>query len=317
MGKRIKFIAAIMVFVLAFAGMIAVQYTGNDKNNDGNVEAKGQPVEEEEEFAQPVASSIEYIPSAAMKESGAGNLDELKSELQAYLKQFEGKYGIYYENLYTGEAFGINEKDEYTAASTIKIPISTMVYKGIEKGTIDPGGKLTYEKGDYEEGTGEIQFSSEVGAKFKIRDLTRLMIESSDNIATNMLLRYLGKTGFKDYMRDLGGSMVKNDSNVSSPHDMAIYMRDVYNFSFRGELGEELIEYYENTMFNSRIPRLLPEEVLVAHKTGDQVGVANDVGVVFVEKPYILAVMSKDINLEEGDKAISNISKKIFDYVTK
>ncbi len=75
------------------------------------------------------------------------------------------------------------------------------------------------------------------------------------------------------------------------------------------------MSFFLNTKFNDRLPALLPETVKVAHKIGTQVKVFNDVGIVFAQKPYIVSVMTDNINEAEAANVIANISKKIFDYV--
>ena len=107
--------------------------------------------------------------------------------------------------------------------------------------------------------------------------------------------------------------------NVSSPRDMGLYMKLVYEFCENsGTLGNELMNNFLNTdLYNDRLPALLPKSVKVAHKIGNEVGVINDVGIVFADKPYIVAVMSKGVNEEEAPTVIANISKMIYDSVNQ
>jgi len=265
-----------------------------------------------------IASSAEYIGSG---EGGSEQivkkkeLSELKSELESYIKKFKGQYGIYYINLVSGEEFGINDSSVYIAASTVKIPLNLYLFKKIENGSVNPENRMTYLERDYEGGTGSIQYKK-VGSTYTVRELSKLSIEVSDNVATNMLLRLLGRKNLKDYMRKLGGTVVEDNKNVSCPKDMALYMKKVYEFyKSNKELGGELVRYLENTIFNERIPKLLPKEVKVAHKIGNQVGAIHDVGIVFAEKPYVISVMSKNIESEtEAYDIIANISKKVYDF---
>jgi len=239
----------------------------------------------------------------------------LKKNLENYLEGVSGQYGIYYINLTTGEEFGINQEDTYTAASTFKIPLNLYLYKRIKSGSVDPQYLLTYEERDYEEGTGEIRYGN-FGKKYSIRELSRLSIEESDNVAANMLLRYLGRENVKDFMRLCGGKVIDNDENVSSPKDMGLYMKQVYDFYKNDDVfGKELMDYFLNTEFSDRIPALLPKEVKVAHKVGNQIGTINDVGVIFADTPYVLSILSKDANEDEAYDAIAEISKKVYEYV--
>jgi beta-lactamase class A len=239
----------------------------------------------------------------------------LVNDLKNYLKGVEGKYGIYFLNLTDGSEFGINHTEKFTAASTVKIPINMYLFKRIKEGAVNPKGILTYTRKDYESGTGTIQ-TNPFGKKYTVRELSRLSIEISDNCATNMLLRLLGINNVKNYMRQLGGTVVVNDENVTCPKDMALYMRRVYNFNNADKvLGKELMGYFLNTTTSDRIPALLPKDLKIAHKIGTQVKTINDVGIVFANEPYIISVLSKDVNESEAPGVIARISKKVYEYV--
>jgi len=240
----------------------------------------------------------------------------LKNEFEEYIKGFKGQYGIYYMQIGDGEAFGINDTDEYLAASTVKIPLNLYLYNKIKEGSVDPESVMTYLEKDYEEGTGSIRYRK-VGNRYTVRELAKLSIEVSDNIAANMLLRLLERKNLKDYMLSLGGIVVDDARNVSCPRDMALYMKKLYEFCEENkELGGELMGYFKNTVFNDRIPKLLPAGVEIAHKTGNQVGALHDIGIVFIDKPYIISIMSKNVNETEAYDAIANISKKAYDFAS-
>lgn len=245
------------------------------------------------------------------------NYDELKDELKEYISKYAGQYGIYYIDLANGFEFGIDDTDEYTAASTVKVPLNYYIYKKIEAGEVDPKKTLAYIEADFEGGTGILQTKKLKGKTFTIKYLLELSITYSDNIATNILLRYIGRKNLKSYMRSLGGTVVDDNKNVSCPKDMAIYLKNIYEFcNTNGELGKELKHNLCSTVYNDRLPKLLPKEIEVGHKVGDQIQAVHDVGIIYTDKPYILAVMSKGvISDEEANNVISKVSKMVYDYV--
>ena len=270
-----------------------------------------------EDTNQPSDNPVKPVAEPTPEPQKEKDLNVLRAELENYIKGFKGQYGIYYMNLEDEKEFGINDADVYIAASTVKIPLNLYLYKKIAEGSVDPAGTVTYMKGDYEGGTGSLQYKS-VGGKYTVKELSRLSIKVSDNVATNMLLRLLGRKNLKDYMRGLGGTVVEDSRNVSCPKDMGLYMKKVYEFCNSNEaLGKELMTSFENTIFKDRIPKLLPENIKIAHKIGNQVGALHDVGIIFAEEPYILSIMSKNVNEAEGYDVIANISKKVYDFVTQ
>jgi beta-lactamase class A len=269
--------------------------------------------------AHPTVHPTPHPTAESDDTSNTGSINDvkaLKSELTSYIKKFSGEYGIYYYNLVDGTEFGINDTDSYIGASTTKVPLNLYLFKKIAEGKVNPKATITYQKGDYEGGTGVIAYNGKFGNKYTIEYLSKQSIETSDNVATNMLYRYLGMTNIKDFMKQLGGTVVAYNQNITCPRDLGLYMRNVYKFYKENPvLGDQLMDYFFNTIYNDRIPKLLPEDVDVAHKIGNQVGAIHDVGIVFADKPYILAVMSKNINETQAYGVIANISKKIYDFV--
>lgn len=241
-------------------------------------------------------------------------LDQLKIDITNYLENYHGQYGIYYYDLTTGEELGENDENGYKAASTVKIPLNLYLYNRIKAGAVNPDAALTYLEEDYEDGAGQIRYA-EFGTRYTIRELSRLSIVDSDNVAANMLVRFLGFQNLKDYMKQVGGVVVSSE-NLSSPKDMGLYMKLVYEFyKTQGALGNELMDNLLDANFNDRIPEGLPDSVKVAHKIGNEVRVINDVGVVFADRPYIIAVMSEGVNEAEAPAVIAHLSKMVYDAV--
>lgn len=245
------------------------------------------------------------------------NLTPLRNKILKYLKGHTGRYGIYMIDLNSGQQMGINENRGFFAASAIKIPINLYLYYKAAINEISLDEELEFIEEDYEEGTGSVQYE-DFGAVFPLRELSRRSIVESDNSATNMILRHIGLENVKAHMKQLGGRYFKYDRNVSSPKDMAIYMKAVYGFSNNySELGSELLEHLKYTEFNDRIPALLPYEIEVAHKIGSWPGTINDVGIVYGKNPFILAVLSENVDEEAAPNVIANIAKMIYDFVQK
>jgi len=302
--KRVRFVAMLLTLLLAvffWNGLISI--------------AKNMPQKINTLQSKKLMQDIK-VASQTMPQQNINNhkYDALKAEITSYLQNYKGQYGVYYYDITTGQEFGINDEDQYTAASTEKIPINLYLYTRIQSGAVNPQDTLTYLQEDYEGGTGGIQYES-VGTQYTIDELSRLSIVNSDNVAANMLIRYLGMQNIKNYMRQVGGQAVVDNQNVSSPRDMGLYMKLVYEFcESNGSLGNELMnDFLSPDLYNDRLPALLPKSVKVAHKIGNELGVIDDVGIVFATKPYIVAVMSTGVNEAEAPAVIANISKMIYD----
>ena len=98
-------------------------------------------------------------------------------------------YGVYYEDLTTGDKVVYNEDNTFIAASTIKIAIVLDAAEIIASNILEENQTITYTDGDYEDGTGVLQGSDELNEPINIDTLIHLILIDSDNIATNMLER--------------------------------------------------------------------------------------------------------------------------------
>ena len=101
---------------------------------------------------------------------------------------------------------------------------------------------------------------------------------------------------------------------------MAMYMNAVIDFStLHPAEGNEFLSYLENTIYNDRISSELPSNIVIAHKIGTETGAIHDIGIIYANKPFILAVMSKgvDENIAPeviGHMVIGHIAKLIYDF---
>jgi beta-lactamase class A len=257
-----------------------------------------------------------FLPAIGSVEK-SGKADDIKAKVQDYISKQTAKYGVYFIDLATGESFGINDRDEYVAASTSKLPMNVYLYTKIEAGEISFDTVLKYLKEDFEPGTGIIQ-NKPYGTEYTVRETSRLSIIHSDNCAINMIIRICGIDNICQYILDLGGDIWYDKRHRTSPHDLALVTQELYRLYLNNpELYGLLINDLENTDWKDRIDAKLPKDVKVAHKIGNQgaYNTFNDVGIVFASHPYVLAVMSEKTNYDTACKGISEISKIIYDEV--
>ncbi len=256
--------------------------------------------------------------SAASREAPS-NYAALKGELESALEEWnDATYGIFFKDIESGESFGINEDEPITAASTVKLPVVLYLNTLVAEGRLDWNDRVAYNSStDWQDGAGILQFTARDGDMFSLRVLANLAITISDNIAYRMLTRHLGRENIVDFMEDLGGKIVFPEGrNITCARDMGAYVEAVIDFSkAHPDLGLRLLDDMSHPIYHVGIPGNLPDKVLVAHKEGDVSGIANDVGIVFRDKPYILVVLSKGISdIDDGFARIAHISKIVYDY---
>lgn len=244
--------------------------------------------------------------------------EPLRQQVQAFVESRPQRIGIYFKDLTSQQTWGIDEELPIPAASTVKVPIALYVNELVAQGRLRWSDRVRYERDlDLAGGAGVLQYDGIDGGTYSLRVLTNLLITISDNVAWRMLTRHLGKENIAAFMRSLGGRTVYPDGqNISTARDMGIYMEAVLGFAERQpELGERLLDDLAHTIWHVGLPGELPTDVRVAHKEGDITGVADDVGIVFARRPYILAIMSEGVpDIETGFADIARISRMVYDF---
>jgi beta-lactamase class A len=261
-----------------------------------------------------ILCSITFVVSRV----NANEYKQMEKEINRLLEEEEGTYGVFVKDVNSGKTMGINHMEIFHGASTFKLPLNIYLYQQIAAGKINPFTKLTFNEEHYEEGTGKLQFDP-LGSTYEIQLLSRYSIVYSDNVATNMLLSHLGYNNVKKYMKSLGGEVVSYEENITCPRDMVLYMSQLLEFrSKHPELGNRLMSNLGRTIFNDRIPKLLPPDIKVAHKIGNwpPTGTYNDIGYVqHPGNPYIIAIFSKNTpSRQRAFQVIQKISKIVYDH---
>lgn len=272
----------------------------------------------------------------------------LKEYIENKLKKLKGKTGVYYKNLQTQEELLIAENDRFLSASVIKLWVMGEAFHQMEQGILSKDTRIllkdsdkvpSEEVEDYARQAREGSLSEDMfpesgvlnllhtGTELTIEDLCRLMIIVSDNTATNILIDILGMEEINAFISSLGmektklnrilfdtASQGKNLENVISLKETGMFFEKIY----KGELvskkaSEEMSAILQNQQFNYKIPFFLPH-IPIGHKTGEDNGITNDVGIIYGEIPFILCFASNDTEVCFADRTCQDIAKKVYDY---
>lgn len=272
----------------------------------------------------------------------------LKNYIEKSLNKLEGNTGVYYKNLQTGESILIAEKDQFLAASVIKLWVMGEAFRQIEQGVLTKETKIVLKESDKvpsgvvtdyakqaREGSLSDDMFPESGvlnfihseAEFTIEDLYRLMIIVSDNTATNLLIDRLGMSNINDFILSLGMKKTrlnrmlfdeaperKGLENVISLEETGLFLEKIY----RGELisekaSAEMTAILQNQQFNYKIPFFLPH-IPIAHKTGEDNGITNDVGIIYSDIPFILCFAANNAEVSLADRSCQEIAREAYSY---
>jgi beta-lactamase class A len=245
----------------------------------------------------------------------------LKENIEEILKNVPGNIGLYYKNLNTGATIEINEEESYLAASIIKLPILIETLNQIKDGVIRDDMMITLREEDKVPSCGALNYLHN-GIEVTIKDLYTLMIVLSDNTATNILINKLGIENINKTMNSLGlkntrvnrllydeMEQKKGKENYFSPKEMGLLLEQIYNGELIHEkISEEIQRIMKLQLMDSKIPYLLPEDTVVAHKTGEATGITHDVGIIYSKNPFILCFASNNTIISIAEDALRKIA---------
>jgi beta-lactamase class A len=213
--------------------------------------------------------------------------------------------GVAATNLKTGEKVSLHADEEFPSASVMKLPILVELERQIAAGNLAWTESLR----------------AEVAA----------MIAVSDNTAANQIADAIHPQSVNDTLArlGLGGTHFMNlfndarsssnpGANQTTPANMAkllelIATDQIVNAQISGDIRALLARNTDR----SKLARLLPGDAQVAHKSGWYEGVANDVGIVTVDRVptrWVIAVFSERVpSAETGNQIVAAISKAVYD----
>ena len=235
---------------------------------------------------------------------------EVLHAIACQMEKLPGHLGFYYKNLATGETYGIREQEPFLAASVIKFPLFLHILALAEQGIVSLSEKLWVRQQDKMPSCGALnQFSGDV--EVDIATLCRLMIVISDNTATNVLIDRFGigqinegfqkmgleKTVLRRKLFDAEASAAGLENTVS-PREMGMLLEKLYRKSY---VNKETSEYALRILLEQQIGHKLDGklcgEVPIAHKTGEDDALSNDVGIVLGEMPFVACFTGHDTNV--------------------
>jgi len=214
-------------------------------------------------------------------------------ELDMLLQRFGNNLSVYFENLETGFVYTYNANRVYFSASVPKASFALYIYLLAEQGYTDLDNVHTYMSGDFMGGSGRIRHRHSVGATFTQRELLRLNLSYSDNIATNMLRRIHGIGGYRQFVADIGGNpnfvggTIMNSNLTAS--EAGLFAREIFNYiESDGRYSEE----FRAHLLDNQYPFIV-SDYPVASKTGWTRPIAwHDMAIVYAPSPYILIILS-------------------------
>lgn len=257
-------------------------------------------------------------------------MEELRQKIEHLLAGHTGRWGIVVRNHTTGQNLELNSRMVFPSASMIKVPIMYEIMHQAASGLIDLEELLIVRDEFRTDGAGILK-ELRPQISMTIRELVTLMIIVSDNIATNMLIQHLGMDRINRTMKNLGlqstvlrRQMMDFDAvragkeNDTSPADMALLFAAIYDqVNMPPDYGELMLDILKRQQVKDKLPFYLPEETVLAHKTGTLPGVEHDGGILFLpDTPYIICIFTADLPTNvQGLQLVAALGKLIYEHL--
>lgn len=271
--------------------------------------------------------------------------EQLKNRITTALQKQEGRFALAFKDLSTGTTLLLNDDTTFHAASTMKTPVLIEVYRQAAAGRFSLTDSVLVKNEFHSivdssvyslnpEDDSEKHLYTLIGTKRTLYDLVYDMIIMSSNLATNIVIEYVGAKNVTRTMRELGAKDIQvlrgvedakayeqKLNNTTTAYDlMVIFEKIATGQAVDSASSQAMISILLDQHFNEIIPARLPKDVKVAHKTGNITGVQHDSGIVFLPdgRKYVLVILSKGLQDEKAAIAtMAEVSEMIYQYVAK
>jgi len=230
----------------------------------------------------------------------------------------------------------------YHAASTMKVPVMIELFAQARAGTLSLDDELPITNGFRSIADGSLYSLDEtddserelyraIGRTRSLRELCRLMIVASSNLATNLLIERLGVDRIRSTVARLGAdgmqvlrgvedgkAFAQGRNNTTTARGlMVLFDRLARGTAIDPAADAEMVEILKAQQFTDGIPAGLPRGIAVAHKTGNITRIHHDAGIVVAPRPYVLVVLVRGVDDREVSGAlIAEISRLAYEALS-
>jgi beta-lactamase class A len=227
----------------------------------------------------------------------------------------------------------------FHAASTMKVPVLVELWRSADAGTCSldepivvrnrfasvlDGSPYALDPAD----DTELTLYRRIGEAVPARELARLMIVRSSNLATNLLVDRLGAGAVDDVVHGLGVRGVRVRRGVEDEAAFTAGINSTVTAAGLARLLEllamgavvsssasaEMLGVLAAQELNDGIPVGVPAGTRVAHKTGSIAALYHDAGVVFLpdRPPYVLVVLTAGLDeARDGPALVAAIAREV------
>ncbi len=141
---------------------------------------------------------------------------KLGRELNQIAASFDGVMGIAVKDFSTGDVLAVNADTMFPQASSIKVTVLIELLRQSQAGTLKLDERVEPHRAQFVGGSGVLQGFADGTSSLSLHDLGVLMINLSDNTATNILIDRLGMAKVNDTLAALRLSQTRLERRGNS-----------------------------------------------------------------------------------------------------
>lgn len=247
--------------------------------------------------------------------------------IDSELKNKPGRWAVSILDLKTGQSWSKNKNERFGSASLYKLAVMWAAFDAIERGTLARDQFLADAKSRLDllaEDRESVTLASTLGESVSLTvDETLLqMITISDNYSALLLAEKLGWENI-DALMEKKGLPDFNLAGPDSPNVTAGVVGDLLARIYSGTAvsataSQEMRDLLFAQKINDRIPKYLPADVRVGHKTGELDTLKHDAGIVMGKNShYIFVFLTETGSPADAAEQIATLSQKIYAELEK
>ena len=275
--------------------------------------------------------------------------DLLRNKIEQIVSDKNAVVGISIIGNNGKDTISLHGDRRFPMQSVFKFHIALAVLSEVDKGKLSLDQKILINKDDLlpDDFWSPLRDENPNGGVFTIARLIQYSVSNSDNTACDVLIRLIGtpktveeyfkKNNIQDIQitfneKDMQAKWENMFQNWTTPKAASETLKMFYE-NKNDLLSKESYDFFwktniETTTGNNRIKGQLPEETIVAHKTGwsgtnEETGITaavNNIGIVFLPNGeyFIISVFvteSKE-SFDTNEKIIADIAKVTYDFYT-
>jgi len=256
------------------------------------------------------------VPAVGFSAPTAASTAELVQQIDQLVSTFPGGAGLLVADPSTGNALYAHDADDpIITASLYKLAVLAEAERRVDRGDLRYGDIITIEEEDI---TADGSFEP-AGTELTLDEALEVMITISDNGAAIALWHVLGPENINATLRAAGISDFHvftdwDEDNVATPRAVGTLLTLLANRQLiSAAASDRMLARLGRQQINDRLPAGLPDNVIVAHKTGNLPGLAHDAGIIFTPSgPRVVVAMTWDADDADAYTFIANVGSVVY-----